>query len=84
MVRAIFTPRGNDAGHTLERPQQQLTFQTGEISGYTSHTSWPERLLDPMVIEQDTRASQVTTLHHQPRVSHCINDNYCLNAQVCV
>ena len=31
---------------------------------------------------EDIKASQVTILHDQPRVS-CINDNYCLNAPVC-
>ena len=48
-----------------------------------SQTSWLGRLLVPMVIGESTRASQVTALHDQPRVSRCINDKYCLNAPVC-
>ena len=42
-------------------------------------------VLDPVVMEESTRARQATTLHDQSLfiVSHCTNDNYCLIAPVC-
>ena len=39
------------------------------------------KLLVPLATRK--RASQVATHPDQPRVSHRINDNYCLNVTVC-
>ena len=46
-----------------------------------SLTSRLGKLLVPVVIGESTRASQVTTLQDQPRVSRCIN--YYFNVPVC-